>query len=44
LLVLQTPMTLGPERLGDLHGVRAHASRRPVDEDLLPRLELTLVA
>ena len=31
---------LGTERLGDLHGERAHASRRPVDENLLPRLDL----
>ena len=33
-----------PERLGDLHGERTHASRRAIDQDLLPRLNLSLVA
>src|SRR5205814_10299239 len=32
-----------PERLGDLHSERAHASRRPVNQDFLPRLKLSLV-
>ena len=32
------------ERLGDLHRERAHASRRAVDQDLLSRLDLALVA
>ena len=35
---------LGAERLGDLHGERAHAARRAVDEDLLPGLDLAVVA
>ena len=32
------------ERLGDLHSERTHASRRTVNQDLLPRLNLPLVA
>src|SRR5712692_11346461 len=32
------------ERLGDLHGERTHASRRAVNQDLLPRLNLSRVA
>ena len=32
------------ERLGDLDGERAHASRRAIDQDLLPGLDLSLVA
>ena len=32
------------ERLGDLHGKRAHASRRAVNQDPLPWLNLCLVA
>src|SRR5713226_5583853 len=32
------------ERLGDLHSERTHASRRTVDQDLLSRLNLPLVA
>jgi hypothetical protein len=32
------------ERLGDLHCQRTHASRRTVNQDLLPRLNLSLVA
>src|SRR5207248_5651242 len=32
------------ERFGDLHRERAHASRRAVDQDLLPRLDLSFVA
>src|SRR5438552_9313596 len=32
------------ERLGDLHSERTHASSRTVDQDLLPRLNLSLVA
>jgi len=32
------------ERLGDLHGERPHASRRTVDQDLLPWLDLALIA
>src|SRR5712671_2916981 len=32
------------ERLGDLHSERTHASRRTVDQDLLPRLNLSLIA
>src|SRR5713226_5030429 len=32
------------ERLGDLHSERTHASRRTVDQDLLARLNLPLVA
>src|SRR6266404_7970425 len=32
------------ERLGDLHGERTHPSCRTVDQDLLPRLNLSLVA
>src|SRR5271157_1509862 len=32
------------ERLGDLHSERTHASRRTVDQDLLPRLNVSLVA
>src|SRR5574337_415296 len=32
------------ERLGDLHSERTHASRRTVNQDLLPRLNLSLVA
>ena len=43
-LVLHTPVTSAPSDLGDLHGERAHASRRAVDQDLLPRLNLSLVA
>ena len=35
---------LRAEGLGDLHGERAHAARRPVDEDLLPRLDLAVIA
>ena len=35
---------LGTERLGDLHGERAHAARRPVDQDLLSGLDLAVVA
>jgi len=35
---------VGPERFGKLHGERAHASRGPVDQDLLPRLNVSLVA
>jgi len=33
-----------PERLGDLHGERAHASRRTDDQYLLPRAHLPAVA
>src|SRR6267143_5764960 len=32
------------ERLGDLHSERTHASSRTVNQDLLPRLDLSLVA
>src|SRR5712691_10421790 len=32
------------ERLGDLHSEGTHASRRPINEDLLPRLKVSLVA
>ncbi len=32
------------EPLGDLYSERAHASRRTVNQDLLPRLNLSLVA
>src|SRR6266404_7016933 len=32
------------ERLGDLHRERAYASRRAIDQDLLPRLDLSFVA
>src|SRR5207302_11110863 len=32
------------ERLGYLHGERAHAPRRAIYQDLLPRLNLPLVA
>src|SRR6266851_4085053 len=32
------------ERLGDLHSERTHASRCTIDQDLLPRLNLSLVA
>src|SRR5260370_41414149 len=32
------------ERLGDLHSERTHASCRTVDQDLLPRLNPSLVA
>src|SRR5271157_5013582 len=32
------------ERLGDLHSERTHASRRTVNQNLLPRLNLSLVA
>src|SRR5229473_320947 len=32
------------ERSGDLHSERAHASRRTVNQDLLPRLNVSLVA
>src|SRR6266511_3046695 len=35
---------LRPERLGDLHGERAHAPRRAVDQNLLARPNLALVA
>src|SRR5438132_3990726 len=33
---------ISAERLGDLHSERAHASCRTVDQDLLPRLNLSL--
>ncbi len=32
------------KRLGDLHRERTHASRRTIDQDLLPRLNPSLVA
>jgi hypothetical protein len=32
------------ERLGDLHGERTHASRRTIDQDLLPWLHLSRIA
>src|SRR5216683_189965 len=32
------------ERLGDLHSERTHSSRRSVNQDLLPRLNLSFVA
>src|SRR5712692_8864448 len=32
------------ERLGDLHSERTHASRGAIVQDLLPRLNLSLVA
>src|SRR5882762_6485327 len=32
------------ERLGDLHGERADASARTINEDVLPRLKLSFVA
>src|ERR1700722_3741433 len=35
---------LHSERLGDLHGEGAHASRRSVNQDLLSRLNVSLVA
>src|SRR5579863_8098176 len=35
---------LSAERLGDLHSERTHAPRRTVNQDLLPRLNLSLVA
>src|SRR5207245_334009 len=35
---------LGPERFSDLHGERPHASRRSVDQDLLPGLNFSFVA
>jgi hypothetical protein len=38
LRVLHTPVTLGAEGLGDLHGERAHAARRAGDQDRLPWL------
>src|SRR5215831_12238085 len=34
---------LRTERLGDLHRERTHASRRTVNQDLLPRLNVSLV-
>ena len=33
-----------PERLGYLHGERAHAAPRPINQDPLPSLDLSLVA
>src|SRR5712692_2146101 len=33
-----------PEPLGDLHSERTHAARRTVNQDLLPRPNLSLVA
>src|SRR5258708_35117838 len=42
--VLHTPVTFSAERLRDLDGERAHASRRTVDQALLPRLHAALVA
>ena len=42
-LVLAHARHLGAHRLGDLDGERAHASRRAVDEDLLSRLDLSVV-
>src|SRR5882724_13335498 len=38
------PDYLSAERLGDLHGERTHASRRTINQNLLPRLKLSLVA
>src|SRR5450755_814233 len=38
------PGHLCAERLGDLHSERAHASRRPVNQDVLSRPNLSLVA
>ena len=38
------PGHLGAERLGDLHGERAHATGSAVDEDLLTGLDLAVVA
>src|SRR5882672_1046857 len=35
---------VGAERLGDLHRERTHASRRTVNQDLVARLNLSLVA
>ena len=35
---------LGTQSLGDLHGEGAHASRRPVDEHLVSRLDMSVVA
>ena len=42
--VLRHAGDLGTERLGDLDGERADAARRPVDQDLLPGLDLAVVA
>jgi hypothetical protein len=43
-LVLQTPVHLRAERLGDLHREGAYAARRAVDQDLLARLNPPFVA
>ena len=42
--VLRHAGDLGAERLGDLHGERAHAAGRAVDQDLLPGLDLAVIA
>ena len=42
--MLHTPVTLGAEGLGDLHGERPHASRRADDQDLVPRLDPSVIA
>ena len=34
----------GPERLGNLHRKRTHTTRRTIDQNLLPGLDLSLVA
>jgi hypothetical protein len=43
-LVLHTPVTSAPKGLGDLHGERPHASRRADDQDLVPRLDQSVIA
>jgi len=35
---------LSPERFGNLHSKRTHATRRTINQDLLPRLNLSLIA
>jgi hypothetical protein len=40
---LPTSSDVRPERLGQLHPERPHAARRPDDQDLLPRLDLSFI-
>src|SRR5512139_3131218 len=43
-LVLHTAVTSPPERFGNLHGKGSNTTRRAVDQHLLPRLNVSIVA
>ena len=43
-LVLHTRSDFSRERFGDLHGKGPHATRGAIDQDVLPGLDLPVIA